>query len=571
MTTDSADGRGLAPALRLESLTAFGAIGVIALSLLLADETSLGAWLLVGSTALLLGTRWGLPGLGVDLRPGTGGHAVWIAVGLVAGGILLAVVDTEPARFGFAFVLGSVLAATGSPVRRQLPLLALGVVAFVVGTLLGPSELAVHDVLAYGGLLAIAGYLIAELSAPLRARLAEDRSIRDALRSRNRLLAAIERAVDLDLDDALAAVMDAVEELGFGLAHVAAIRDGVRYPVATRGLTEVVSPTPAGRGLAGRALRTRGTVVADDYTQDPDRLPGRDPVKAAVAVPFLRDGEVIGVLIGGRDRPGRIAPGDIALLEILAEHAGRALENTERFVAQQQAVEQLRRLDLFQRDFVANVSHDLRTPLTVVKGVGRTLQERGDALGDDQVEDLLERLNANASRLAAMLTGLLDFSGLDAPVPRTVRRPVELSGLVAGVLERMRPMFDGREVTTDLEDEALATVDPRLIEHVIENLVGNAVKHTPDGIPVGVAVRHAGGGVAVEVSDEGPGIPPDELPRLTERYFRGAAASSTTGTGVGLNFVAQILDAHGSRLEITSRPGRTVFRFVLGDPSEGRR
>lgn len=570
MTTDTGGAGGRPRAVRVEALAALGGTGAIGLSLLVDGDTSIGAWVLVGLTALVLGTRWGLPGVAIDFHPGSAAHSVWLALGLVSGGALLAVVQSEPARFGFAFVLGSALAVAGSPLRQQLPLLVLGVGSFVVGTLLGPSRLSGADVVLYGGLLAVAGYLIGELSAPLRAGLAEDRSIRDALRSRNRLLAAIGRSVDLDLDEALDAVMDAVEELDFELVHIAVIRDGTRYPVATRGLDGVIAPTPADRGLGGRVRRTASTVVSDDYRDDPDRLPGRDPVRAVVAIPIVRDAEVTAVLISGRDRPGRVDPGDVALLEVLAEHAGRALENAERFASQQQSVEQLRRLDVFQRDFVANVSHDLRTPLTVVKGVARTLHDRGDDLPAAQADELLERLNANAHRLAAMLTGLLDFSGLDAPVPRAVRRPVEMSGLVAGVLGRLAPMLEGRDVVTRLEDDALATVDPRLIEHVIENLVGNAIKHTPDGTAVEVSVQRVDGGVAVEVTDHGMGIPVDELPRLTERYFRGAASAETTGTGVGLNFVAQILDAHGSRLGVTSEPGRTAFRFVVSGASEVR-
>ncbi|MHC4385159.1 MAG: HAMP domain-containing sensor histidine kinase, partial [Planctomycetota bacterium] len=233
-------------------------------------------------------------------------------------------------------------------------------------------------------------------------------------------------------------------------------------------------------------------------------------------------------------------------------------------------VTQLRRLETIRSDFAANVSHELQTPITTIKGYVETLLE-AESRDRDESRRFLEIVNRNADRLAAIIEDLLALARLEEPgADRDLERAgTPLAPLLESVAAQYRHAASEKDMTLRLEVpvELEVSVNARLLEQAVSNLVSNAVKFAPTGTAVTLsACRTDEGGLDVAVADEGPGIDAAHLPRLFERFYRVDRARSRElgGTGLGLAIVKHIALVHGGRAEAESAAGSgNVFRIVL--------
>ncbi|MFP5309693.1 MAG: ATP-binding protein [Actinomycetes bacterium] len=533
-------------------------VGILGLDTVLRGVRAPGPWileavaLLLALVALVLGRR-GVPTttLGTVLLYSwavLGGLAFVLWVGLGGGSLL---------RAGPALALGLVAAGSAFP-RRGLAavtavLAAAGLAASAVSPDVGPPE-----ALLLVTALLLLGWLCDVLAGHLRRSTWAQAAARDEAERTSRVLAAVGRAATLDRRAALQAIVDATLELGGTSAAVELVRGGVRSADVAVGCRPV--PVRAEAGVPGRAFVTGEVAVGP---VDPSA--GWGATEQQAAVPIHVDGQPVGVLVVGWS--GTSAPaGVVELLPVLASHAGGALAAARQLADEQELVQRLRELDTMQRTFVTSVSHELRTPLSVVQGFAETLRLRGAELPAPAVEDMVVRLSSNADRLAAMLGGLLDFTRFGAGDLRLVPEDLDVALLVRAVLVRLEPVLGTHHVQLELEEDARVRADGALLEHVLENLVGNALKHTPAGTLVTVSVRRGVDEVEVTVADDGPGVPPAELPRLVDAGFRGSSAAEgrVEGSGLGLSLATRILRAHGSRLEVSSTVDvGTTFRFAL--------
>ena len=214
-------------------------------------------------------------------------------------------------------------------------------------------------------------------------------------------------------------------------------------------------------------------------------------------------------------------------------------------------------------EVISTVSHELRSPLTSVKGYTSLLLNRWDRLGEEQKRMMLEQVHHDADRVTRLVTELLDISRLESGRLVLRRQMVDLVGLVNGVLEKVR-MMETRLVAKVEFPENFPQVyaDPDKIEQVLTNLVENAAKYAdPQSLLVTGALD--GGVVAVAVADSGEGIPVSDLPRVFTKFFR-RAETRPTGSGLGLWISRGLVEAHGGRLVVESEIGRgSVFRFTL--------
>jgi signal transduction histidine kinase len=225
----------------------------------------------------------------------------------------------------------------------------------------------------------------------------------------------------------------------------------------------------------------------------------------------------------------------------------------------------LRRLEKIRRDFVANVSHELKTPLTAVSGYAETLLD--DSIPAEQRRRFVETIRDNATRMQRIVDDLLDLSRIESGGWRPMVAQVNVGGTVQDVFTASQPAASakGLALVDDVSPDAThVRVDPTAFRQIMTNLVENAVRYTREG-SVTVRTRKADGGVWIGVSDTGIGIASEHLPRIFERFYRVDAGRSRAdgGTGLGLAIVRHLVDAHGGRIEASSTVGRGTTISVL--------
>lgn len=221
-------------------------------------------------------------------------------------------------------------------------------------------------------------------------------------------------------------------------------------------------------------------------------------------------------------------------------------------------ISERRRVDRIRRDFVANASHELRTPLTSIRGFVEALED-GGLEEKDTAGRFLSRIRANADRMASLVDDLLELSRLESGALPPTMEPLDCGAVVADVVASFAKIAERKAITlAAVEVETpLVPSDGDRLRRVLEHLVDNALKYTPDGGRVTVRVAPTGDGVVVAVEDTGPGIAPEHLPRLFERFYRVDTARSRElgGTGLGLSIVKHLAESIGASVKVSSVPG----------------
>ncbi len=245
----------------------------------------------------------------------------------------------------------------------------------------------------------------------------------------------------------------------------------------------------------------------------------------------------------------------------------------------QQEIERLEQLENYRREFLGNVSHELKTPIFVISGFAEQLLD--GAIDDPAVNRrFVDKIGRNALRLNNLARDLLAISRIESGELQMTHAAFSVAALVEEVADALEPVAEAKEVTV------LQRLPPHLppvtgdreqLRQVLINLVDNAIKYNNVGGRVEVAARATTDGtVRVSVVDDGIGVPPEEIPRLTERFYRvdRSRSRSQGGTGLGLAIVKHILEAHRQRLRIESRPNYgSSFSFELpaAEQRAGRR
>ncbi|PWW22066.1 anti-anti-sigma factor [Geodermatophilus normandii] len=312
-----------------------------------------------------------------------------------------------------------------------------------------------------------------------------------------------------------------------------------------------------------RVLRT-GTGEVCDGLAAADRLV-RSPIgeavpDRAVVLPVAVSGEdeAAGVLVLGVCPYRALDANYRGFFDLVAGHVSTAVTDARAYQAERRRAEALAELDRAKTDFFSNVSHEFRTPLTLIMGPVAELRASAAATADPRVAEELEVVERNALRLQKLVNTLLDFSRIQAGRIDARFEPVDLAATTAELASVFRSAVDraGLRLTVDCPPLSEPVhIDRDMWEKVVLNLLSNALKFTFAG---GITVRlRQGDGVAVlTVADTGTGIPAAELPRLFERFTRvsGARARSGEGSGIGLAMVRELVGLHGGSVEVDSTP-----------------
>lgn len=372
-----------------------------------------------------------------------------------------------------------------------------------------------------------------------------------------------------EVQAALAAVDMLASELRRGQERVATERDELALLLGTvsEGILQVdagarlVHANPAARALLGLGTAQRG-----------------QPIAAFIRDAALRD------LIARAARGADLSPCEVVLDDrrlMVSARPVRRTDGADGAVVTLSDLTEIRRLEGVRRDFVANVSHELKTPLTSIRGYVETLQ--GEELPDETRRQFLEVIRKNADRLQAIVEDLLDLSRIESGGWRPELRTVDPLATAREAWESLRVRTESRRIEFDTSGPATRVLaDPRALRQVLANLLDNAIRHTPDGGRITVRAMASGeppprrtgdgpgteahGTVVIDVRDTGSGIPHDLLPRIFERFFRVDPARSRAdgGTGLGLAIVRHLVGAMGGDITAESELGRgTLMRIRL--------
>jgi protein-histidine pros-kinase len=283
--------------------------------------------------------------------------------------------------------------------------------------------------------------------------------------------------------------------------------------------------------------------------------------------------------LSARRKDGTLLPVDVSLSPVETDEGmlvfallrdasqRRGVEDTLRSALdkERRAADDLRKLDEAKSAFLSAVSHELRTPLTAILGFAELMQDV-DIRNSEMMGDLVDRLQGSATRLASLLSDLVDVDRLE----RGILEPHRRRSLLRDLVDRALVPVDGARHDIDLHiDNAFVNVDLAQTERIIENLVSNAVKYTPPGSHIEVVAR-AGtdGALSISVIDNGPGLPDELKASVFEPFVRGDTGTFTPGTGLGLALVDRFAKLHGGRAWAEDREGGgAVFRVEL--PGEG--
>ncbi|MFN3476788.1 MAG: ATP-binding protein [Candidatus Methylomirabilales bacterium] len=351
-----------------------------------------------------------------------------------------------------------------------------------------------------------------------------------------------------------------------------------------------------GTGIAGSVALTGETLNIPEAYQDPRFNPEVDRqtgyrTRTILCMPVRhKDGRVVGVLQVLNKKRGVFNQDEEGLLKILCSQAAIALENAQLYENLRRAYRELQELDRLKTDFLANISHELRTPLAPIIGYLEMLLAGYAGPLTAKQRSSLDVISQSVQRLRDLIEQLLAFVQIDRGELRLSRQRIPIGPLLQGQVEAFRTKAEAKGIALALElppslPEVL--VDPQEVGRAVALLLDNAMKFTPDGGRVVVAVRRVpssefqvqnlepgtwnlerGTGEFVEISitDTGIGIPEDQHQKIFDRFYQvdSSATRRYGGTGLGLALVKQIVEAHGSKIEVESRVGQgSTFRFRL--------
>jgi two-component system, OmpR family, phosphate regulon sensor histidine kinase PhoR len=231
-----------------------------------------------------------------------------------------------------------------------------------------------------------------------------------------------------------------------------------------------------------------------------------------------------------------------------------------------QDLTELRKLETVRRDFIANLSHELRTPIASLKALGETLHE--GAIDQPSVaRDFVGKMNVEVDRLAQMVQEMGELSRIESGEAPLQKVPVKVADVAARAAERLKSQADraGLQMKLDIASGLpLVSADEARIEQVLVNLIHNAIKFTPPGGRINISAKAEGDKLIVSVSDTGVGISEDDLPRVFERFYKADRARAGGGTGLGLAIAKHVVEAHGGKIWVESVEGRgSTFSFTI--------
>ena len=331
---------------------------------------------------------------------------------------------------------------------------------------------------------------------------------------------------------------------------------------------------PKGEGVVGRTAITLTPAQVSDIA-----VPGayesrlRDNliesgVRAILAVPIVRDDQLIGCLVVSRNRPGEFSPETIDLLRTFATQSAVAIQNARLFREIADKSRQLEVASQHKSEFLANMSHELRTPLNAIIGFSEVLTERMFGELNAKQEEYLKDIYASGTHLLSLINDILDLSKIEAGRMELEVTEFDLPTALDNALMLVRERAARRSIALQTNIDARLNqiqADERKVRQVVLNLLSNAIKFTPEGGRIEVGASPQDGFVEISVGDTGIGIAPEDQEKVFEEFRQvGIAAKRVEGTGLGLTLCRKFVELHGGRIWVKSQVGAgSTFTFSI--------
>ncbi|NOZ00078.1 MAG: GAF domain-containing protein [Chloroflexi bacterium] len=299
-----------------------------------------------------------------------------------------------------------------------------------------------------------------------------------------------------------------------------------------------------GEDIAGQALADNEIVVRTPQSGDKDS--NRIAQAYLIGLPLNTADGTIGALVFVRFGGPAYTEEQIRLASLTATMVAYIFEKQswQENLAQLEAVQRQMRL---QEDFVATISHELRTPLGFIKGYSTTLLREDTTWDEATQREFLTIIDEETDRLTELIENLLESARLQSETLEMNFQPLRIDALVRDVATRVRARHKTLDVEIDSESSALIHGDSTRLAQVFENLFSNAIKYAPDS-SITITLRRANDHMEIVFADQGPGIPPEHLPYIFDRFYRVPGQPGRTGTGLGLFICKRIIQAHHGKI-----------------------
>jgi signal transduction histidine kinase len=332
-----------------------------------------------------------------------------------------------------------------------------------------------------------------------------------------------------------------------------------------------------GKGASGRSAATGKPTQIPDIMTEPDYpfrdILARDGYRAVLSVPMLRDERVIGTVVVVRKTPGGFDERHINLLTTFASQTTIAIENARLYHDVTEKGRMLEEANRHKSAFLANMSHELRTPMNAIIGFSEVLLDSSMQVSEEERAQFLSDILNSGKHLLNLINEVLDLSKIEAGRMELNVLPAALGEVFETVQGTLRPLAAKKAIEFQVERADNITpfpMDAARIKQVLVNLVGNAIKFTPERGRVWVRATTENGTVLVEVGDTGPGIAPEDHDRIFQEFQQAHTTrgiGKPEGTGLGLTLARRFVEMHGGRLWVESRVGAgSQFYFTLPTP-----
>jgi signal transduction histidine kinase len=323
---------------------------------------------------------------------------------------------------------------------------------------------------------------------------------------------------------------------------------------------------PLGKGVSGTVAATGQSLIVPDVTQHSNYIMADPEMRSEMATPMRIGEEIIGVLDVESRSPNAFDQDALGVLNRLADQIALVAHSNKLLSQQRETMRRLQELDQMKSDFIAITSHELRTPITAIRGFVKTLQRNQDRLTTEQISNFMEIIDRQSGRLARLVEDLLFVSRIEAGTIRFDAEQVDLARFLAETAESLGP--DGRSrVHVDVQPPgATVRTDPHRLDQILRNLVENALKFSPPESPVRVDAMVRDDWFQLAVTDLGTGITAEDLPRIFDRFHQVGQVMTreNEGAGLGLYITKRLIEAMGGIITVTSVPGEgSTFRIWL--------